>query len=94
MPDLETVATTCPLCLGPDEVSSMVTVEIDRVVPRGRVAIMICRSCVGAVILAARRTEPELSDMTAWIEHMIAKSNTLGESMKPNGEKDDDSSTD
>lgn len=52
MPDLENAVTTCPLCLAPDEVGSMVTVEIDRVVPKGRVAVIICRICTGAVILA------------------------------------------
>ena len=53
MPDLENAVSSCPLCLGPEEVVSMVTVEIDRIVPKGRVAVMICRTCTKQVIKAA-----------------------------------------
>jgi len=64
---------SCPLCLGPDEVTSMVTVEIDRIIPKGRAAILICRSCVGAVIRAGEVVEPELAEITAWFERMKGK---------------------
>lgn len=66
MAERENLVTTCPLCLGPDEVSSMLTVEIDRVVPRGRVAITLCRSCCGAVILSVRRLDA--TEVTALLD--------------------------
>jgi hypothetical protein len=74
MPEETVMVSTCPLCLGPDEVPSMVTVEIDRIIPTGRAAILICRSCVGAVIRAGYRVEPELAEITALFERMQAKS--------------------
>jgi hypothetical protein len=55
MPESDNLVTTCPLCLGADEIASMLTVEIDRAVPRGRAAIMLCRSCAGAVVLSIGR---------------------------------------
>lgn len=56
------MVTSCPLCLAPDEVQSMVTVEIDRAIAGGRIAIMICRSCAGAVIRAVEVLDPPLVD--------------------------------
>jgi hypothetical protein len=55
------MVTSCPLCLGPDEVTSMVTVEIERIIPQGRVAILICRSCTKQVILAAAKLDEPIS---------------------------------
>ena len=52
MPDEVPMVTSCPLCLAPDEVESMVTVEIERAIPKGRAAIMICRNCARAVFQA------------------------------------------
>lgn len=63
MPDEVPMVTSCPLCLAPDEVESMVTVEIERAIPKGRAAIMICRNCTGAVIRAARHADPALLDL-------------------------------
>lgn len=94
MPDQENAARTCPLCLAADEVQSMVTVEIDRSVPRGRVAIMICRSCAGAMIRAVRKLEPPLLTPGFWIDEVKSDQAAEGESTKPNGEKDDDPYTD
>lgn len=64
MPDLENAVSSCPLCLGPEEVASMVTVEIDRIVPKGRVAVMICRNCTRQVILAAADLDDLLTPET------------------------------
>ncbi|SRR5712691_1865774 len=63
MPEEIVMVSTCPLCAGPEEVLSMVTVEIDRIIPKGRAAIVICRSCVGATIRAARHADPDLLDL-------------------------------
>ena len=52
MPEEIVMVSTCPLCGGPEEVPSMVTVEIDRIIPKVRATIVICRSCAGAVIRA------------------------------------------
>lgn len=60
MPDEVPMVTSCPLCLAPDEVQSMVTIEIDRVIAGGRTSIIICRSCAGAVIDAIDKLEPPL----------------------------------
>ena len=60
MPDEVPMVTSCPLCLAPDEVESMVTVQIERAIPKGRAAIMICRNCTFAVIEAAAQLEPPL----------------------------------
>ena len=60
MADEIPMVTTCPLCLAPDEVVSMVTVQIERAIPRGRAAIMICRNCTVAVLEAAAQAEPPL----------------------------------
>ena len=62
MPEEIPMVTSCPLCLGSDEVPSMVTVEIDRIIPKGRVAIVICRSCAGAVIRAVQSLDVPLVD--------------------------------
>jgi len=40
----------------------MVTVEIDRVYPKGRAAILICRSCCDAVIRATDNLDEPLAD--------------------------------
>lgn len=60
MPDEVPMVTSCPLCLSPDEVASMVTVQIERAIPRGRAAVMICRNCTVAVLEAAAQAEPPL----------------------------------
>src|SRR5260370_15604761 len=73
MPEEIVMVSTCPLCGGPEEVLSMVTVEIDRIIPRGRTAIVICRICVGAVIRAGERVEPELAERSLWFERLKAK---------------------
>lgn len=62
MADEVPMVTSCPLCLAPDEVSSMVTIEIERAFPKGPAAIMICRSCAGAVIRACDGIDPPLVD--------------------------------
>jgi len=73
MPEEIVMVSSCPLCAGPEEVPSMVVVEIDRIIPKGRAAIMICRSCAGAVIRAAERVEPELAEITSWFDRMKAQ---------------------
>lgn len=60
MPAEVPMVTSCPLCLAPDEVESMVTVEIERAIPKGRAAILICRNCAMAVIQGVERCEPPL----------------------------------
>jgi hypothetical protein len=70
MPDEVVMVSSCPLCLGPDEVLSMVTVEIDRIIPKGRVAILLCRSCARAVIQAGERVELELAEIPPWLDRM------------------------
>ncbi len=62
MPEKVVMVSSCPLCLGPDEVTSMVSVEIDRVYQKGRVATLICRSCCGAVIKATDKLDEPLAD--------------------------------
>jgi len=62
------MVSTCPLCGGPEEVPSMVTVAIDRIIPKGRAAIVICRSCVAVVIQACRQIEPPLLSPQFWID--------------------------
>ena len=62
MPEEFVLVSSCPICLGPEEVPSMVMVEIDRMIPKGRTAILLCRSCVGAVMLAARELDEPLAD--------------------------------
>ena len=54
------MVSTCPLCLGPEEVESMLTIKIDRIVPRGRAAIMLCRSCAAAVDRAIKASDETL----------------------------------
>ncbi len=68
MPEEIVMVSSCPLCLGPDEVPSMVTVAIDRIIPKGRAAILICRSCCGAVIRACRHIEPPLLSPQFWLD--------------------------
>lgn len=60
MPNEVPMVSSCPLCLAPDEVESMLTVEIERAIPRGRASILICRNCALAVIRAVERCEPPL----------------------------------
>src|SRR5229473_3599863 len=60
MPEEIVMVSTCPLCGGPEEVLSMVTVEIDRIIPKGRATIVICRICAGAVIRAVEALEVSL----------------------------------
>ena len=45
-------ATSCPLCMAVDDPEGMVTVEIDRIVPKSRVTVVLCRSCGSAVVRA------------------------------------------
>ena len=78
MPEEIVMVSTCPLCAGPEEVSSMVTVEIDRIIPRGRVAIVICRSCAGAVIRAVRKLDPPLLSTEFWINEVKADAPPAG----------------
>lgn len=94
MPDLENAVTTCPLCLGPEEVASMVTVEIDRIVPRGRVVIMICRSCAGAVVLSLTRLDPVESAALLNTFCQPEISEWLKKCEAARGGSNDDSSTD
>ncbi len=70
MPEEIVMVSTCPLCAGPEEVLSMVTVEIDRIIPKGRAAILICRICAGAVIRASRHIEPPLLTTQFWIDEV------------------------
>jgi len=70
MPEEIVMVSTCPLCGGPEEVPSMVTVEIDRIIPKGRAAIMLCRNCCGAVIRACRTIEPPLLTTRFWLDEV------------------------
>jgi len=60
MPREFVMVSTCPLCAGPEEVLSMVTVEIDRIIPKGRATIVICRSCCCAVLDASAKLDDPL----------------------------------
>jgi hypothetical protein len=94
MPDEFVMATSCPLCLGADEVPSMVTVEIDRIIPKGRVAIMICRSCTRAVIEAATRLdEPLPAGIEDALGDFVKRAERL-EYAKKSKESDDDPTSD
>lgn len=93
MDDVNTMATSCPLCLGTDEVGSMVTVEIDRIIPKGKAAIMICRSCTGAVIRAARHADPELLDLVLTEQEQAAIQQAANGPIDDKEEPDDGSST-
>ncbi len=78
MPEEIVMVSTCPLCAGPEEVLSMVTVEIDRIIPKGRAAIMICRSCAGAVIRAVEALDVPLLSGKAF--QLIARAEAPAES--------------
>ena len=61
------IVTSCPLCLALDEAAGFVDIEIERVVPKGRAHVLLCRSCASAVVRAmAQAGEPlakELVDL-------------------------------
>ena len=78
MADAIVMVSSCPLCAGPEEVPSMVTVEIDRIIPKGRAAILLCRSCAGAVIRAVRKLEPPLLSTEFWINEVKADAPPAG----------------
>lgn len=86
------MATSCPLCMGIDEAESMVSVEIDRVVPKGRVAVVICRSCVAAVVRAAQASGEPLAPAPIDAKPMEITTPAAGSSSPQIAEKSDDSS--
>ncbi len=62
-----TMVTSCPLCLALSDPEDMLDIEIDRVVPKGRAHVLLCRSCGSQVVRAmAKAGEPlaqELIDL-------------------------------
>jgi hypothetical protein len=64
-----TMVTSCPLCLALSDPEDMLDIEIERIVPKGRAHVLLCRSCGSQVIRAmAKAGEPlaqELIDLDA-----------------------------
>lgn len=88
MPDEIPMVTSCPLCLAPDEVESMVTVEIERAIPKGRAAILICRNCALAVIKAVESCEPPLLSTLIYDTTPRATAQPASEPSAPEDEPD------
>jgi hypothetical protein len=47
--DVETIATTCPLCLGVDDPSSMIAARLEISYPQNTAEVLICRKCCFAI---------------------------------------------
>ncbi len=62
-----TMVTSCPLCLALSDPEDMLDIEIERIVPKGRAHVLLCRSCGSQVVRAmAKAGEPlaqELIDL-------------------------------
>jgi hypothetical protein len=58
------IVTSCPLCLALSDPTDMIDVEIDRVVPKGRAHVLLCRICGSAIVRAmAQAGEPLAKDL-------------------------------
>lgn len=55
------IVTSCPLCLALSDPADMIDFEIDRVVPRGRTHVLLCRSCGSSLVRAMAKADEPLA---------------------------------
>lgn len=78
------IVTSCPLCLALSDPGDMVDIEIDRVVPRGRAHVLLCRSCGSAAVRAmAKAGEPLAKELIDLDAKEAASSPASGDAGKP-----------
>ncbi len=56
------IVTSCPLCLALSDPGDMIDIEIDRVVPRGRAHVLLCRGCGSQVVRAMAKAGEALAN--------------------------------
>lgn len=78
------IVTSCPLCLALSDTADMIDVEIERVVPRGRAHVQLCRSCGSATVRAmAAAGEPLAKELVDFDRTVAAQPPATDDAVKP-----------
>lgn len=83
------IVTSCPLCLALSDPVDMLDIEIDRIVPRGRAHVLLCRICGSATVRAmALAGEPLAQELLQLDQKATERAPARDET--PNAEKPDE----